>query len=413
MGNAADQTTHRKLALARQRLPNVCDSGHALIVSRYYDDVAVAMAVIMRSLLSRFNPESFTLVTRHVPDAKLRYEGATDYRMREIPKFLPSRFSDLWVRLQTPFAVSRVKRMARRRGVKVILATHVDMQAITIARKTARALKLPWAVYIHNMIVENYRDTKHNHRARRLQAKVFSEASSVLVMCGGIADLYLERYGFASKTLVHNHAEPVPVELPTRSVLPQGLLAGAIYEINARSAKRVLDALTVLDLPMVITTRQPEKDLQRFGITGPNVKREFYAERADYLNALERQSVLVVALDWPDESPESGDELATLLPTRVIEYLASGRPVLVHCPESCFTARFLRQHACALVVSERSVSALASAIKRVMADGEDIRKMRRAGLETVRTVFAVEQVAAEFKAEMDALSKLTWGQKLR
>jgi len=413
LGNDTDSIKGQESAFAQQALPDLCDLGHVLIVSRYYYDVAVAMAVIMRNLLSRFNPESFTLVTQCVPNVKPRCDGAQDYCLKGIPKFLPGRFHRLWVGIQTPFVVAGVKRIVQRLGVKVILATHVDMQAVAVARETARALRLPWAVYIHNMIVENYENTRLGPRARKLQAKVFSEVSSVLVMCDGIADLYRERYGLATKTLVHNHPEPVRTELPTRPVLLQGLLAGAIYQINARSAKRVLDALTTLDYQMVITTRQPEEILQRFGIAGPNVKREFYAERADYLVALEQQGVLLIALDWPDESPESNDELTTLIPTRVVEYLASGRPVLVHCPDSYYTARFLHEHKCALVVSERSVDALASAIKRVMADGQCIREMRRAGLETVRTVFAADQVAAEFKAEMDALARLKWGQRIR
>ena len=391
-------------------LPALCDDGHVLIVCKYYHHPAVAMAIIMRNLLSRFNRESFTVITDPVPGVGPRYPGARDYYFAPRPSFLPERFRPLWNRAQVPVASAKAAGLIRKLDVRVTVVCHVDMHAVTVARNAAKATRTPWMPYIHNMIWENFRDTKLEKEATRVQKQVFEEASSLLVMCDGIKDLYQERYGLESRSIVHNHIEPVRETLPDRPVKPQCFLSGHIYQINVHAVKRVIEAARQLDLSMVVTA--PESHLTNAGIAD-QVRREFYPERADYLAALEEQAILVTALDWPDESKQSEEELLTLLPTRVVEYLAAGRPVLAHCPPESFMAKFLLRHKCAMVVTDPSVEAVADAMKLLIAGGEAVAAMCRAGLDTVRNVFGIDKVAAEFQDEINAVAKLKWGQKLR
>lgn len=390
--------------------PALCESGHALIVCKYYHHPAVAMAVIMRSLLSRFDPASFTVITDPVPGMQPRHAGAPDYFFAPLPSFLPERLRPYWERFQAPVAARRAAALIRERGVRATVVCHVDMHAVSVAREAAKATKTPWMPYMHNMIWENYRDTKLEKRATKVQKQVFEEASSLLVMCDGIKDLYKERYGIESRSIVHNHIEPVPESPPSGPAKPQCFLSGHIYNINVHAVKRIIDAADQVGLPMLVTA--PEIHLRGAGIAD-RVKRVFYPERADYLAALEEQAILVTALDWPDESQQSAEELMTLLPTRVVEYLAVGRPVLAHCPPDSFMAKFLSQHKCAMVVTDRSADAIADAIKRLLAGGSEVEAMCQAGLDTVRNVFGVDKVAAALQDEVNAVAKLNWGQKLR
>ena len=397
-------------AIPGESLPALCDDGHVLIVCKYYHHPAVAMAVIMRNLLSRFSPESFTVITDPVPGIGPRHPGARDYDFAPLPSFLPQRLQPLWQRAQVPLASARAASLIRELDVRAVVVCHVDMHAVTVARNAAKTTQTPWMPYIHNMIWENYRDTKLEKRAVRVQKQVFEEASSLLVMCDGIKDLYHERYGIESRSIVHNHIEPVRETLPDRPVKPQCFLSGHIYQINVHAVKRVVEAARQLGLSMVVTA--PESHLTTAGIAD-QVRREFYPEREDYLAALEEQAILVTALDWPKESKQSEEELLTLLPTRVVEYLAAGRPVLAHCPPESFMAKFLIRHKCAMVVTEPSVEAVVDGMKLLLAGGEAIDSLCRAGLDTVRNVFGIDQVAAAFRDEVNAVAKLRWGQKLR
>ena len=50
-------------------------------------------------------------------------------------------------------------------------------------------------------------------------------------------------------------------------------------------------------------------------------------------------------------------EYRTIFPTKTIEYLISGRPILAHAPRGCFLTRFLAENDCALVVDRADTGA--------------------------------------------------------
>lgn len=55
------------------------------------------------------------------------------------------------------------------------------------------------------------------------------------------------------------------------------------------------------------------------------------------------------------------------------EYLASGRPILVHAPAGSFLDWYFTRHECGVVVSERDPEVLAEAIRRIR-DNVELRE---------------------------------------
>jgi glycosyltransferase involved in cell wall biosynthesis len=155
-------------------------------------------------------------------------------------------------------------------------------------------------------------------------------------------------------------------------------------------------ALQRANYPFLLATRMTAKDLKKQGVVGDHIRTGFYSNRMDYLNTLQQQDILILALDWPDESPKHIDELATIFPTKTPEYLASGRPILVHCPENYFLARFFRKHNCGLVVPERSVDALEAAVRYLAEDSSQVENMRKSAL-TAAQFFNADQLASRFQ----------------
>jgi hypothetical protein len=160
-----------------------------------------------------------------------------------------------------------------------------------------------------------------------------------------------------------------------------------------------------------MTTAKQLTVLEGMGIDVSALDRVYYPEWSDYLEALNDHEILLLALDWPDESPIHHDELATIFPTKTPEYLASGRPILVHCPEDYFLARFFRHHDCGTIVSERSVDALADAIRTIRQGGAEVRRRSQNGL-TAMGRFMPDRVAGRLKSLVDAVSAVKWGEKI-
>jgi glycosyltransferase involved in cell wall biosynthesis len=94
------------------------------------------------------------------------------------------------------------------------------------------------------------------------------------------------------------------------------------------------------------------------------------------------------------------EEYRTIFPTKTIEYLMSGRPILAHTLSDCFLTRFLRKHDCALIVDKPDVQALREALERLRTDYPLRRRLAENALKAARQ-FQAKDVAAELRRWID------------
>ena len=389
-----------------QALPQLCEAGHVLVVVAYYPPAPSGMSVTMHNLLSHFHPASYSVVTAGglTHQAIEASEQAQVYRVFSSLRRVSSRLDRLWQDRQLPSAVSVLSDLIDQTDAKAIVGVYPTYHFLKLAREAARATGVPWVAYLHDTVAEALANSTLAKRALSLQNQVFAEAASILVMSSGMAELYRRKYGLASTPLEHTYPEPIPQRLPEHAAMRQAFWAGATYGINHRAVARVSAALKRLDYPLLMTTTARPKSLIQQGITGDHLKTTFFPKREDYLSALQQQGVLILALNWPDEATLHEDELATIFPTKTPEYLASGRPILVHCPDHYFLAQYFRRHGCGLVVSERSEAALAEAIAFLLADSSEVKAMRQAALITAQQ-FSAREIASRFRRTIESTVK--------
>jgi len=96
----------------------------------------------------------------------------------------------------------------------------------------------------------------------------------------------------------------------------------------------------------------------------------------------------------------SPEEYRTIFPTKTIQYLLRGRPILAHVPRSCYLTRFLNEHRCALVVDEPSVPALLTAIERLRSDAKLRADLVRNALGAVE-MFRAPRIAALLRSRLE------------
>jgi len=359
----------------------------------------------MRNLLSHFHPASYSVATVGGSTRQAIEMGHDVQVARIMSSFyrLSHRFDSLWCDWQLTSAVSKLIGLIERVKPSVIVGIYPSFHFLKIAREAARMTRVPWVAYLHDTLAESLSNTRWAAKAAELQEQVFAEAAAILVMSRGIADLYEKKYGLSCQPLEHTYPEPMPMSLPQMPALRQGFWGGDVYNINARSVSRVSEALRRMHCPFVIATKTTAKALEKRGVRGEHIKTRFYPERRAYLSALRQQGLLVLALDWPDESPMHEDELATIFPTKTPEYLATGRPILVHCPESYFLARFFREHHCGLVVTERSVNALEKAVRQLLEDPSKASALGRSALAAAR-LFRADGLAQRFQTHLQTVA---------
>lgn len=365
----------------------------------------------MRQLLAQFDPASYTVITMKRSLASGAY-APKDNEIRVLsPGRLPGRLQALWQTMQIPWAARRLCKVAERQNIRVIVGVYPNREFLRMAQMVAKLARIPLVAYLHDTIAEGLSHTLWKRSAEALQQDVFSEASAILVMSDGLVNLFRNKYGVRSAALPYLYPETVERQVQPECGVQQGFWGGDIYGINSAALRRVSEALSAIRIPFLLTTNRPIQNLAALGIRGDGIRVDYIINREQYLKVLKQQGVLVLALSWPDESPTHEDELSTIFPTKTLEYLAAGRPILLHCPKEYFLARFFAEHKCGLVVSERSTDALTMACRQLLKDDAVTRAFRERALATAR-LFAPETIIDTFRNSVDRTASVKWGEKV-
>jgi glycosyltransferase involved in cell wall biosynthesis len=208
----------------------------------------------------------------------------------------------------------------------------------------------------------------------RVEARVLAGAAGVIIPNEALADEVRRR----SQVPVQIVRNPIDTDLyaslrsrsrgaadgPRRVVY-----TGAVYEAQGgalRNAARAIEALRAegRDIALHLYTPDPPERLRAQGIPDSVVVHPAVplAEAA----AIQcRADVLLLPLSFTSNYPEL---IRTSAPGKFGEYLAAGRPLLVHGPADSFPSRFATAHDCAAVCDVDDIGTLARLLTRLLDD---------------------------------------------
>lgn len=360
-----------------------------LVATWNFPPIPGGSSVIMKNLLDSFCDEQLVLATSRPRDGRsAEREGCYERHFVLKETSLSGRLERIRRLLLRPRVTRRLVRLGRRYQCGAMLGVYPDLMFLDASERAARVLGVPFFPYLHDTVAEAATSSRYAIWARRVQERVFRSASRVFVATGGMENLYRRKYDMEVVSLVHIYPEPVPDTLSVdEPQFPSLLWAGNTYSINSTSLLRVFAAMRRRDgLRLTIATGQSEKDIADLGFNMEYVDCTYIpvSERPRYLELIRQHAVLVLALNWPDETHVHEDELATIFPTKTPEYLASGRPIIVHCPEHYYLAKFFKNYGCGEVVSERSGEAVEAALNRILDSEAHQRELGLAGLKAAK-----------------------------
>lgn len=235
----------------------------------------------------------------------------------------------------------------------------------------------PW---LHNTFAENR--TGWRYRVGNwLTHRLFNASRHVFVMSQGLAEFYRAAYpGLTVSVLPHAFSGvfPAPEARAPSGIAVRLGIHGSVNEGNADAVRRLLDAFGGdSGYEVVLYSPTSSVELERMGVSRPGLRHLSPPDRMDVLKGL--GACDVVLLPHGLSGGFSDVEYATIFPTRTIDLLRCGRPILAHCPETSFLARFLKEHDCAEIVSQPDVEALRSAMQRLLSDkGKSAERVKNA-----------------------------------
>jgi glycosyltransferase involved in cell wall biosynthesis len=253
---------------------------------------------------------------------------------------------------------------------------------------------VPFYAYLFDDYMRQWNGTPYSRFARMVEPFVLRGAAGVVVPNEFLRGAYQSRYG-VEPTVIHNALE-VPNEckdLPVWSTNREEvriLYTGSVYHAHYDAFRNLIAAIRGLDrsrIKLHLYTPQTRKELEREGIFGPVVYHEHLAP-SKVLEVQKRADILFLPLAFDSTIPEV---IRTSSPGKMGEYLASGRPILVHAPAASFVSWYFRKHKCGVVVDENRPEVLEQAIKRILDDtqlrreiGENARARATADFDLAR-----------------------------
>jgi glycosyltransferase involved in cell wall biosynthesis len=349
-------------------------SHRTLLLSWGVPPTKTGSAVIVGNLARQFDSGEM-VVASELPHGEERAGfGENGPRLAYIAKGWPTtwRGARWWRRFQLPLMIARAIHLCRRFGCSDVVAVFPNEEFLIVGYVTSLLTGSRFFMYMHNTWLEN-RQGIALRAARMLQPRMFRKAAHVFVMSEGMAELYRAHYpGLRCSPLVHSFTEDVPVfgPPPVPGSPLRLTISGNIYEVCRDATQRFCQALShIEDTELTFLTATPRSYLAQLGLLGENVLCDTAAQD-EVVEKLRRADILVLPHGFTGSY--SDVEYQTIFPTRTIEYLISGRPILAHAPPNCYLTRFLKENDCALIVDNPSIEQLIGAI-RSLRENESLR----------------------------------------
>ncbi len=387
--------------------PPLSEKGIVYIITEAFPPTSAGSSVLNRNLFTYFDPNSYVIYT-HKISFKNKLSMVKDVKVRYIAKsfqHFSGKVHNLLLPFQFRYAFSKIKSDAKKEKPVAIIATHPSMDYLKLGLDIATSLKLPFFPYLHDTIAEALSNSVHAERAAVIQAQIWKRSSRIFVMSEGMKNLYQKKYALTTEPVLHTYMEKIrdENELKLKEYSsPRCFWGGEVYNINNVSLPRLTRALENLDPTIEIASPQKREVLNGLGITNKNLVISFYSDRSQYLNAIENADILLLGLNWPEESNIHPEELGTIFPTKTPEYLSSGKLIIVHAPAQYYLTEFFKKHQCGIVLDNMDPSEVLDTLKQELSNQEKMLGYRKNALLAAR-LFNQTLVAENFKNSINKI----------
>jgi len=262
--------------------------------------------------------------------------------------------------------------IARREGCGLLIGCTGDLYDLPATALAARWAGLPFVPYIFDDYV--YQWTGPARRiAARLEPRLLETARAVIVPNEYALEEYAKRCP-APGVIIRN-----PCTLPELSALDGAervfgpgeihiVYTGAVYHAQTDAFRNLIAAASRLRQAKVrlhIYTAQSDAELESQGIAGPMVTRHPHVPQSEVASILRQADILFLPLAFRSPIREV---IRTSAPGKTGEYLAVGRPILLHAPGDSFLSWYFRANGCGVVADREDPADLAASIERLCAD---------------------------------------------
>jgi glycosyltransferase involved in cell wall biosynthesis len=295
--------------------------------------------------------------------------------------------------------IKLVDRVVKQEKCNALLACSGDLVNLPAGYLVALRHRIPFYAYIFDDYVYQWDHWLPRRFARLVELIIIKRAAGIIVPNEFLAEEYRRRYDVEC-TVIHNPHEDSGItaaiqQWPAHRDEIRIVYTGSIYSAHYGAFRNLMAALRQLDRPEVrlhVYTAQSREDLQREHIEGP-VQHHSHIAPSEAREVQRQADVLFLPLAFDSGIPET---IKTSAPGKLGEYLASGRPILVHAPADSFVSWYFRDRKCGVVVDISDPLILRQGIERMLDDSELRQKMTKSARICAQRDFSLKGAQTQF-----------------
>jgi glycosyltransferase involved in cell wall biosynthesis len=398
------------------------------LISHNVPPSGTGQSLVIYRMLRELDPEHYCLISTEQHDANKPADGPSQMlpcRYHHLPPaFRFERGYRLGLRamresVNIQVAVvdyrCRIADIVRREKCDAVVACTGDVTILPAGYLASRAAGVPFYAYLFDHYsYREWDDPVKAFWARRFEPFIMKGAAGLIAPNEILRDDLRERFGVEA-AVIHNSFDISPyetaeVDAGNRSGEVNIVYTGAVYEAHFGAFRNLMAAIRKLDHLRVrvhLYTNQPEETLQRENVRGPIVLHQQQA-MTEMPRVQMEADILFLPLAFDSPYP---DLVKTSATTKLGEYLASRRPVLVHAPRDSFISWYFRKHECGVVVDEDDPARLAEGIELILSDARLCQRLITNAQERARTDFDIAASRAAFFKLLGFTSKAFMPQK--
>jgi len=358
-----------------------------LFFSSYYPPNISGSSTIIYNLVNSLDPKNiFGVVTcaMSLNDKNHSENGINIYKIFNYQYLINSRMTFFSRRLLFSHEKNKIINIIKNQNITHIIGVYPDLDFIQLAMTVAKECKIKFYPYLHDTIVEALNHKIYKPLAKKVQKQIFLNSAKIFVMSDGIKQLYKKKYNIDSIPLLHTYSEEIKQHINKKDITNSFFWGGSIYTLNTNSVKRIYQICNEINYTLLLSAATSYQNMRNLGFKMDNIKILPFLERKNFLKKIQNQKALILSIDWPDETSIHKDELSTVFPTKTIEYLLSGRPIIVHCHEDYFLSKFFKKNNCGLVINTRDINLIKNQVIKFLEDKIEQNKMILNALKVVK-----------------------------
>src|SRR5215207_7982633 len=363
-------------------------------------------ALVLRRLLGGWSPADYCLLSTQAP----REGAAGALPAKTYPIGAPPllgrgyRYGLSYLRESADVArgvrarAAEIGEVLRRERCDAVVACTGDMLDIPAACLAAGRARVPFYAYLFDHYsYREWREPARRFWAARMEPWLMRRAAGVIAPHEVLRDDLRRRFGI-EPAVIYNSFDVTPYAGPggDHPIGDPGRIVytGDIYEAHYDAFRNLLAALErpgLEGLSLHAYTPRTAEELARGGLRGERLVLHEPLAPSEIPGIQRGAGLLFLPLAFNSPYPELVRTSAT---TKMGEYMAARRPVLVHAPEGSFVSWYFREHRCGVVVDRDDPAALAEAVAALLADEALQAELIERGWERVRSDFRVESARA-------------------